>query len=68
MTDGKSEGSYSDLESHFKNISKDIPIYSILFGDADTSQLKSIAELTKADVFDSNGNLIAAFKKARGYN
>jgi Ca-activated chloride channel family protein len=68
MTDGRSEGSYSNLEEHFKKIGKDIPIYSILFGDAQASQLKGIANLTKADVFDSNGDLVAAFKKARGYN
>jgi Ca-activated chloride channel family protein len=68
MTDGRSEGSYSNLEEHFTKIGKDIPIYSILFGDAQASQLKGIAALTKADVFDSNGDLVAAFKKARGYN
>ena len=68
MTDGQSNyGSFADLEITYKSHSK-IPIYSIMFGSADESELKDIANLTNAKVFDGRKNLMNAFKEVRSYN
>jgi Ca-activated chloride channel family protein len=46
----------------------DVPVFSIMFGDANQTQLDSLAELTRARVFDGKTDLIGAFKNAKGYN
>ena len=69
MTDGMSNaGSLKQLREVYNQIGKDIPIYSIMFGDADPSELEDIAILTNAKVFDGRTNLLEAFKQVRGYN
>lgn len=69
MTDGQGNiGKYSDLQSVYNNYKKQIPIYSIMFGNADESQLNGIANLTNAKVFDGKKDLVKAFKEVRGYN
>lgn len=69
MTDGESNrGNISDLSSVYKNLKRDIPIYSIMFGEAASYQLEDVAELTNAKVFDGRTNLLEAFKQVRGYN
>lgn len=69
MTDGQSNsGSIEELRNVYRKLSLDIPVYSITFGDADTSQLSKITELTNGNVFDGKKDLIGAFKKVRGYN
>ena len=70
MTDGKSNvgKTFKDLESIYKNLGKDIPIFSIIFGDASEDQLNEITNLTRGSVFDGKTDLINAFKKVRGYN
>ena len=69
MTDGVPNiGSYSDLEFEYNSTNKDIPIYSITFGDADEKKLNPIATLTQGKVFNGKLDLIKAFKEVRGYN
>lgn len=69
MTDGHGNiGSFSGFKNNYININKDIPIYGILFGDADDNQLLEISKLTGAKVFDGKNNLLEAFKEVRGYN
>ena len=69
MTDGLANvGSYADLSNYYKTLNTKIPIYSIMFGGADRSQLQPIANLTNAKVFDGKTNLVEAFKEVRGYN
>ena len=69
MTDGSANvGSYMDLYSYYKKINSNIPIYSIMFGEAVKSELQEIASLTNAKVFDGKTNLVEAFKEVRGYN
>ena len=69
MTDGESETSNRGEFLHqYKNSTKQVPIFSIMFGSAKEDQLEDLAELTDARVFDGKDNLIGAFKKARGYN
>ncbi len=69
MTDGESNyGSFSNLSMVYRTNNYNIPIYSIMFGSSNDSQLNSIAELTNAKVFDGKTNLIKAFKEVRSYN
>lgn len=69
MTDGLANvGSYLDLATTYKKLNKQIPIYSIMFGSASENQLRNIAELTNAKVFNGKTDLIKAFKEVRGYN
>lgn len=69
MTDGVvNVGNFNTLSSYYNNINKEIPVYSITFGDADETQLSKIATLTNAKVFDGKTNLLNAFKEVRGYN
>lgn len=69
MTDGESNnGSFSDFRNAYDDLGKDIPVFTITFGAASQSQVAEIAELTHATVFDGSKDLIAAFKKAKGYN
>lgn len=69
MTDGMSNsGSYANLARTYNMLGKDIPIYSIMFGSAYEEELKEIANLTNAKVFDGKSDLLKAFKEVRGYN
>lgn len=69
MTDGQANmGTYSQLQQIYSKIEKEIPIYSIMFGNADSGELLDIAELTNGKVFDGKRDLIKAFKEVRGYN
>ena len=69
MTDGNiNVGSYSDLRGVYERKNDKVPIYSITFGSANESQLRQIAELSNARVFDGKTDLLEAFKKVRGYN
>ena len=69
MTDGASNYNRLDeLTRLYKQTGKDIPIFSIMFGDAEEEQLQYIADLTNAKIFDGKTNLLEAFKQVRGYN
>ena len=69
MTDGIGNvGKFKDLRNEYKQIGKEIPIYSIMFGDAEEYQLQEIANLTNGKVFNGKTDLIKAFKEVRGYN
>ena len=69
MTDGHGNvGTFTEFERVYQRINKDIPIYSITFGDASESQLREISDYTNGKVFDGKTNLALAFKKVRGYN
>ena len=69
MTDGASNYNRIDeLTRLYRQTEKDIPIFSIMFGDAEEEQLQDIADLTNAKIFDGKTNLLEAFKQVRGYN
>ena len=69
MTDGYGNvGTFDKLEAFYKRVGNQIPIYSIMFGEASESQLNKIAKLSNGKVFDGKTNLIEAFKEVRGYN
>ena len=69
MTDGMSNvGNFRSFSKYYKYLNKDIPVYSIMFGDAYENELEDIANLTNAKVFDGKKDLLKAFKEVRGYN
>lgn len=69
MTDGQSNlGKYSEFEKFYNSNNKQIPIYSIMFGDAYEKELQELANLTNGKTFDGKTDLLKAFKEVRGYN
>ena len=70
LTDGESNSgaSYRDFERAYLALGKDIPVFSIMLGNAQKDQLEPMADLSLGAVFDSKGDLISAFKKVKGYN
>jgi Ca-activated chloride channel homolog len=70
MTDGKSNRGMSldDVRSRWESAGLDIPIFSIMFGDASQEQLGQLADLTRGRVFDGRKDLVDAFRKVKGYN
>ena len=68
LTDGVSDGEFRDLAPLLDpSPAKNVPVFSILFGDASEEQVKRIAEATAARVFDGRKGLGDAFRQARGY-
>ena len=64
MTDGMSNsGSIDEISSNLN-----IPVFPIMFGDADSTQLQNIINKTGGKLFDGRIDLIQAFKNAKGYN
>ena len=69
MTDGQSNrGSFYDLKSYYDKNKLDTPIYSITFGDSSEYELKKLADLSNAKVFDGKNGLLKAFTEVRSYN
>lgn len=69
MTDGMSNsGTFEEVSSKYNKMGKDIPIFSIMFGEAEREQLEQISQFTNAKIFDGRTNLLGAFKEVRGYN
>ena len=70
MTDGQSlTDDQSAFNDNYRSASRQYPIFSIMFGDADPTQLEEIATLSNAKVFDGrNGDLASVFRQVKGYN
>lgn len=68
LTDGQSGGSFEDFTQAYEELGAKVPVFSIMFGDADETQLKQLADYTNARVFDGRENLTEAFRSVRGYN
>lgn len=70
MTDGMSTYDEKDeFEDSYRNSGTTVPIFSIMFGDADSSQLDELAELSNGKVFDGReGDLADVFRQVKGYN
>ena len=70
MTDGQSlTNDQSSFEERYDSSSLKPPIFSIMFGQADPSQLNDLASLSNAKVFDGRqGDLAAVFRQVKGYN
>ncbi len=68
MSDGQSDGNFQHFATRWTESGLDIPVFGILFGNADEQQLNDMAELTRGRVFDGRHDLVKAFRKAKGYN
>ncbi len=69
MTDGASaDGTKEEFVEHYREKDSDIPIFSIMFGEAKREQLDEIADLTNARVFDGREDLVGALRSVKGYN
>ena len=68
LTDGQSDDHYTQFCQEYKAFGQDVPIFSIMFGDADPAQLNDLATLTNARVFDGRKDLVGAFRSVKGYN
>ncbi|NLL92453.1 MAG: VWA domain-containing protein [Ruminococcaceae bacterium] len=68
LTDGESGGRFDYFKTAYEELGQDIPVFSIMFGDANPEQLEEIAEYTGARVFDGRENLAGAFRSVKGYN
>lgn len=69
MTDGAvNVGTFYELQKYYNSLNKEIPVYSITFGNAIESELEDVAKLTNAKVFNGKEGLLRAFKEVRGYN
>lgn len=69
MTDGESNVTeLEELAERYARCHEDVGIYSIMFGDADPTELEMIADEVGGKVFDGKSDLRAAFKAVRGYN
>jgi len=66
MTDGKSEGSFDTFAAEWEKLK--FPVFTIMFAEADPTQLERISRYTHARTFDGRKNLIGAFREAKGYN
>lgn len=66
MTDGMSEGRFEAFQKVWEELP--VPVFTIMFGEADPSQLERISTMTRARLLDGRKNLIAAFREAKGYN
>lgn len=73
MTDGENtEGDDAgDFDAFYRGLTgerRDTPVFTVLFGDSDRSELRHIAELTGGRLFDARtGSLDGAFEEIRGY-
>lgn len=70
MTDGKSNGSMTvqDFADTYQEFQSQVPVFSIMFGDAQEKELRQLADMTNARDFDGTENLMEAFKSVKGYN
>lgn len=69
LSDGRSADYLADeLRRVYDEWDRDVPIFSILYGDADDVQLQDLAGYSRARVFDGRSDLTAAFKAVKGYN
>lgn len=71
MTDGQNNHgiSFDELKSYVASHGlRGIPVYALMFGAADSSQLTQLTDLTSGKLFDGRKDLISAFRDAKGYN
>ncbi|NUS27494.1 MAG: VWA domain-containing protein [Streptomyces sp.] len=73
MTDGENTtgSTAAEFEGFYRALSpaqRRIPVFPILFGDSDRSELEHLADLTGGRLFDAQkGSLDGAFEEIRGY-
>lgn len=70
MTDGESNQgrTFAHLQKAWETYNIDIPVFPVLFDQADNNQLDQIGNLTRGKVFDGRDNLLETFITVKGYN
>ncbi len=70
MTDGvhNSGPDFDGFLTSYRKAGLDVPVFSIIFAEADKAQLEPISELTRGKIFDGRSDLIKAFRNVKGYN
>ncbi|WP_417910467.1 substrate-binding domain-containing protein [Candidatus Electronema sp. PJ] len=70
MSDGMSEGGLPQFNAMLQGtgLGKDVPVFTILFGDAQPEQMKALAEAMSGRMFDGRKDVVQAFREAKGYN
>ena len=68
LTDGMSDAGMDRFREAYDQAGLDVPVFSIMFGSADPTQLEELAQYTNARVFDGREDLIGAFRSVKGYN
>lgn len=70
LSDGKANGydGFNELGNAYDKLSYDVPIFGIMFGDAEKRELEQMASLSRARVFDGREDMIKAFQNVKGYN
>ncbi|MGN0287762.1 MAG: VWA domain-containing protein [Atopobiaceae bacterium] len=70
MTDGESRtDNMAAFEQSYRDSGTNVPIFSIMFGQANSEQLDQLASLSDGKVFDGRtGNLADVFREVKGYN
>ena len=70
MTDGMSDDiDRDDFYDDYQREGDGVPIFPIMFGEADSSQLDPLADLSNGKVFDGrDGDLATTFRTVKGYN
>jgi Ca-activated chloride channel family protein len=70
LTDGEhtESTSFKQFRAAYDSAGLDVPVFSIVFGNAVEKELKELSDYTRARVFDGRKDLIAAFRNVKGYN
>jgi Ca-activated chloride channel family protein len=70
MSDGEATDSLEDFLTTVERqrIGRDIPIYTVLFGDAKEKDMKKLAQSMAGRMFDGRKDMARAFREAKGYN
>jgi Ca-activated chloride channel family protein len=70
MSDGEPTDSLSEFFNTVdrQRIGRDIPIYTILFGQAKERDMKALADGMAGKMFDGRKDVARAFREAKGYN
>lgn len=70
MTDGQSETDNQEaFYRAYDAVGIDVPVFSIMFGEADPTQLDELSQRTNGRTFDGReGDLATVFRQVKGYN
>lgn len=68
LSDGMANDDNVKFNQYYKQLNMDIPIFSIMFEDAQEEQLNELARLPNGRIFDGRQNMLKAFQTVKGYN
>ena len=68
VTRGRTFAQFKDAYAQLPEDKKEIPVFVILYGEANIQEMEELAQLTGGKTFDAlNGDLAAAFEEIRAY-